>query len=271
MSKEDKSDKATRLKAGTERAAVIREFMALDDRTTEIADSYAARIGVRRSQFYRLVQTFGETRDQLTEVHGSIGQARLDKRVERKIEAVLDRLGPACRLSDVRLLVADACTRTGLRVPTDYALRTRMLSRKRSGEGTSGPAVQIDQTGLGMAVIIGDQEIIPTLTLAIHMPTGRILAHQLDAPPSSDARADLELVVASTFPTFQAGDRPLRKGEAALLTFGERLGRLLLRANWAGKPASARYKFRVGLDEARSAVATLIDRHNSNRPQSDDL
>lgn len=92
MSKDRLGQQAADTNTPIDRAEVIREFLALDNRTAEIADAYAARIGLWRSQFYRLVQTFEETRDRLTETHGSTGQARLDNRVEGKIEAVIDHL-----------------------------------------------------------------------------------------------------------------------------------------------------------------------------------
>lgn len=248
-----------------DRAAVVREFLAQDHRTAAYAKACADRLGISRSNFYRLAKAFDAGMSE-AKVHGQTGVPRLQEGVERQISLVLDRIGVEGRVADAHALVVAACQRRDLDPPVKDVVKKRMLERRRqSGLALAGTRLQFDETGVGMAVTVDDTTVLPALSMLLYAPTGRILAHRLD--PSPVDGGVLRLMDALGLPEGTLLGRPRLKGGSAAAVLGDRLGPFLLRPRAAGRPPSKHYRFQSGLEEARRIVGGLIDEHNAQRPQ----
>jgi len=248
-----------------QRAAVVREFLAQEHRTAASARAGADRLGMSRSNFYRLARAYDANLAELTK-HGRTGVPQLQKGTERQISLVLDRIGVEGRVADAHALVDLACQRIGLNTPAKDVVRKRMLERRRvSGMALAGSRLQFDETGLGMALTIESTTVLPALSLILHATSGRVVAHRLDPAPHDGVI--LRLVDAVGLPEDIELGRPRLKGGSAAAVFGDRLGPFLLRPRAAGRPPSKHYTFETGLDEARRIVGGLIDEHNAQRPQ----
>lgn len=248
-----------------ERAAVVREFLSQEHRTAASARECADRLGMSRSNFYRLAKAYDAGLAEIRK-HGRTGVPQLQEGAERQISLVLDRIGVDGRVADAHALVDLACRRAGLDTPARDVVRKRMLARRRlSGMALAGSRLQFDQTGLGMAVTMEETTVLPALSLILHAGSGRIVAHRLDAAPHDGIV--LRLVDALGLPEGTDLGRPRLKGGSAAAVFGDRLGPFLLRPRAAGRLPSKHYTFEAGLEEARRIVGGLIDEHNAQRPQ----
>lgn len=248
-----------------DRAAVIREYLASGARGVAVVDAYAARLGMGRSSFYRLVKSFGKEAERLLEKKSRQGTYRLDERVQRKIEVVLERLGPNCRVSDAHTLIADACRKADLPVPSRVAVNRRVIARRQTRpELLAGPEIQIDQTGLDLPVMVSGSATKPSLVLAVHLPSRKVLGHRLDAGRSSHALERVREAVAKELQIDPRLIQPtLRQGRVPRIAFGNRLGPIKLQAYQAGKSAQPNSKRSFSLQEARDLIAVLIERHNA--------
>lgn len=266
MDHHDRASPSEDENAAAMRAKLVQEFLRSEDRTAALADDYAARLNLSRSGFYRLTKAFDANRGEVWR-HGATGASRLDEDVEEQISLVLDRIGSDAKVADAQAMVVLECRRLGLRPPVKDVVRRRML--ERSSVATSavvGPKLQTDETGLGMGILKdGDAPRIPALCLLIHAPSKRVLAHRLYPVASDEALRDLMNAVG--LPETAVLGRPRLKGGAAAAMFGNRFGPFLLRPRAAGRVAAKHYTFRVGIEEARRVVATLVDEHNASRPQ----
>lgn len=269
------------------RTEVVREFLDLEERSAEIADAYAARLGLSRSRFYDLARAFRTARDGLLEGHAALGAKRLDPAVEEVIAGAIQACGPAASHTDVWEAVLTLCGLRGVKPPSRPTLRARVAAAWAQSTGapsSKGPSLRIDEADLGLAVRAAEgQPVSPTLTALVNVDDGRVLGHSLGLEMSATERARKAaanaLAVWKPQGRADAGelaqrivDRlidneapPRSRGRILLRLLGLKLGSIPLR------PRKLRHEFRddhgpvVELDAACEAVSRLLAIHNGKR------
>lgn len=282
-----------------ERVAVIIAYLAIGGPTEEDRMAHAARLGLGRTQFLKLVRAW-RTHQTAVAIAGAKpkrekarkGWRALPAASERVMCETLERLGPDVRPSVATAAVTAALRAKGLQSPDRSTVWRRLMAIRRDrGFVADAGDVVVAECRVRLPVLADGTISMPSLLIAARAIDGRIIA----ALPLAGERPDVSgfakaalaasrsgcLTADRAFADAFGGANELRQvGPGTARTtlsriVGRRLGRLELQFNRSGRPADRflRTEDDRPLDpaDARLALESAIAQHNQARGGSGGL
>lgn len=293
------------------RIAALRAYLTIEKPTREDEKAAAELIGMSVDAFRRLHRGWVLARDPAALPGGST-PAKTPKRrspalsaeTEQVVSDTISAMGPDVSSLSVHRSVVARCEELGLRPPEKSTVYFRFVAARAAMQQDTPPAIAIDHSALALAVTGPDGVQMPVLSVIVHRPSGRVLAHDLSLDPptaASTARllleflqrdpqgadavplqigapkgSDWDALIASLADAGVATDtgptRSLRAGHALTRTFGEAFGRLRLRPRIATRPrnvpikAMGRGSVPLSTGEANKVVDDIVAASNAQRP-----
>ena len=168
-----------------ERLRAIDDYLKHPDATVTDVDAAAARIGVSRRQFYRLLakmRVLGPVRALVPGLQNVARASAAREGLAEPIEAVVVEAllrEPDARITKIQGLVADRCVELGLAPPTEWMLRQRVHALRANGPidpgAQFGSRIVVDQVSLDLPVQHFDVARFGTLTAIIDRSTRLVL------------------------------------------------------------------------------------------------
>ena len=168
-----------------ERLRAIDDHLKHPDATVTDLDAAAARIGVSRRQFYRLLakmRVLGPVRALVPGLQNVARASAAREGLAEPIEAVLMgalQREPDARITKIQGLVAARCTELGVTPPTEWMLRQRVHALRANGTvdpgAQFGSRIVVDQVSLDLPVQHFDVARFGTLTAIIDRSTRLVL------------------------------------------------------------------------------------------------
>jgi len=244
-----------------ERVAVIVGYLTIDKPTEEDRMAHAARLGLGRTQFLKLVRTW-RTHQTAVAIAGAKpkrekarkGWRALPAASERVMSETLERLGPDVKPSVATSAVTAALREKGLQSPDRATVWRRLMAiRRERGFVADAGDVVVAECRVRLPVLANGTISMPSLLIAACAIDGRIIA----ALPLASERPDINgfakaalaasrsgcLTADRDFADAFAGVDGLRQvGPGTARTnlsriVGRRLGRLELQFNRTSRPA----------------------------------
>lgn len=177
---------AKKLATMLERLEALDHYMDLVSPSVEEVDAAAAKLGVSRRQFYRLLTKLRALGPVKALVPGMQNVARASSAREglaEPIEAALVqalRQEPDAKITKLESMVAAHCARRGLIPPTEWMLRQRVHALRASGtiprDAVFGARIAVDQINIDLPVLTAGGFVkFGTVTAIIDRSTRLIL------------------------------------------------------------------------------------------------
>lgn len=145
-----------------ERLSYIDAYSSLDKPSVADVDAAAAKLGVSRRQFYRLLsklRTYGPVRALTPGYQNVVRASAVREGLSEPIERVLSQAlssDPDIRISRLQALIASECERLEVAPPTDWMLRQRIHQLRSTGivarKADFGAQIVIDQVSLDVSI-----------------------------------------------------------------------------------------------------------------------
>lgn len=204
-----------RLAETRRRIEAIEAYLAVRDRTTADTIAHAARIGLSRWQFARLVKAWREHRQPRLLVSGRHGPTGRDYGIDATA-VLISRDVIAAAGADVELAAAAPeierlCAEAGVRPPSRPTIWNHIREARIRGDvGVGGPPrVVIGRMWFHLPIAGEDPETMPTLLGAVLLPERAIVAHLLSTDPQRPPSAAGLVEMLGTIRTPGAAARPL--------------------------------------------------------------
>jgi hypothetical protein len=169
-----------------QRAGIIREYLRLDRPSVADADRAATALGVKRRNFYHLVQSFKERRH-------SDSPKRTPDTVEHLIDEMIRTMGPSASPSAITRAVQAAAKAQGLQPPAQKTVKLRVSAAALSA--LPPDRVIIDHAPLVATASINGERFIPYAIVAIAAGKGIVgLTVASSADPATLADVAFEAI-----------------------------------------------------------------------------
>lgn len=195
-----------------QRAGIIRTYLSIEKPTVADADAAATSLGVKRRNFYHLVEAFKRN------AHGSPPK-KLPSDVEHVIDETLSKLDTNTTMADILRIVRQLAKDNGHRVPANATIKRRVAERAMSA--ASPNLLIVDHAQLIAVVDEGYGRIAPHVVVAVAPGAGVVGLTVTTKPPTDLDRAmvameGMEMIQPSSAMVEFVGSRPAEHGAVSL-------------------------------------------------------
>lgn len=283
-----------------ERHVAVAAIRAMDKPGVAEIDRLAANLNISRRHFYRLLKEHersnGHAYTALTGGRPTSAPAHHDA----IIAVAQEELGPGALMRDIKLVTTQISEAMGVAAPSAFVVRQRTRKPRLRVEIGSRLGEQVDWLvdvcGLDLILGSSDSARSASLLLLIHVPSGTVTQFRLQQGSTTTA-ALLDMLTAGSLGTDPQGEvahlwmtkrlgahaevirgalndqeilvrecpaHTIRSGEAALMIFGQRLGRLSLRP----RPWKAHKRLPIVSTELAQCVIEFLIAQRNNQLSS---
>lgn len=156
------------------------EFML---RPTGTAEEYAARLGMCRRQFFRLLNRLRMADADKLRAHPTQRRTKHSPTVIEHLDQVISYLGQDANPSNYLTEIEQRFSTAGLTLPSSTAALHRLSMARRHNLGPSSvvmPDIILDHCAMGVRVEAHGEDTHPAfLTAIVHGPSGSVLGHHV--------------------------------------------------------------------------------------------
>lgn len=197
----------------------IRRYLTIDDPGPLDLARAAEQLGMTTRHFQAVLRAWTIHRT-ASALPGAQSPSRRPQRKNRRVGATIDSiitqsieaLGLSTTSVALTREISRRCVEAGLKPPDKVTVYSRLMQARSDagGQASGSPALAIDHVALNMAVEGPDGHQHPVLSMALALPSGRIVAHALHlSPPGPQVTAEV-LAMALVEPIQAQATAPLQ-------------------------------------------------------------